>query len=94
MKNLVMMGAAAFLAMSAPTASAAQSEKRQKAVVEVSIVDEAGKSIALADLPPVERQRVTSLRNNLQQWGNQQQRVRITVSCKYPPLSCTITIQF
>lgn len=94
MRDLILLGAAACLAMSGPAATAQQPE-RQKASVELSIVDAGGKRVEVSALRPADQQRVRSLRRSLEQWGNQQsQRVKITIACSYPPLRCTITIEF
>lgn len=95
MKKLVFVCAAA-LALSGLAASAAESKDRQNAKVELSLTNEEGRNIELNELPQIERQRVTTLRNSLQQWGNQQsQRVTIIIDCKsLRPLDCTVTIRF
>ena len=95
MKRFVFGTAAALVAVSGLAASAAQAERRQNATVAVSIVDGAGKSIELTALPQADQQRVISLRNSIERWGNQQsQRVKISFNCTYPPLRCTLTVEW
>ncbi|HEY0026332.1 MAG TPA: hypothetical protein VGC35_00515 [Allosphingosinicella sp.] len=95
MRKLILGCAAGVLTLSAVTASVAQDKRRPNASVELTVTDAAGKRIELGSLPQADRQRVISLRNNIQQWGNQQSRpIRVTLSCKYPPLSCTLTVNF
>ena len=77
------------------TATATQGPRHQRADVQLSVTDPAGRSIAATSMPPSERERVATLQSSLQQWGNQQsQRVSVTIHCTYPPLRCDITITF
>lgn len=95
MKKFVLGAAAALLAVSGLAASPAQAERRQNAMVSVSVVDSAGKSIELIALPEVDRQRVISLRNGIERWGNQQpQKVKVSIHCTHPPLRCTLTVEW
>lgn len=95
MKHLMLGAAAVIMVAGGPAASANQAERRQNAVVEVSVTGADGRTLQMGDLSQADRQRVVSLRNSLQQWGNQQsQRVSITIRCSYPPLRCEITVRF
>ncbi len=95
MKKLSLGCAAVVLAFSGTTAGVAQERKALASNVELSVMDDAGKRVELSALSPADRQRVVSLKNSLQQWGNEQsQRVSVTISCKFKPLSCTIIVAF
>lgn len=111
MKSNVIALAAASLTMTGPaasayqpdgvpvakgtTATAAQAQRHQRADVQMTVTDAAGRTITPSSIPPQERRRMTSLQSSLQQWGDQQsQRVTVTIHCSYPPLRCEITISF
>lgn len=95
MNSLILGISAAFLALNGSVAGASQDRQRESGTVKVIVIDGDDKIFQLHALPRVERQRVLSLREALQRWSDgQEQRVNITIFCKYPPLSCTITIQF
>ena len=92
MRKLAFVLAAAALLTTGP-AGAFQPQRRPVAAVELIVTDSQGRAVDVATLPPRERQRVGSLRNAMQQWGNQQgERLSITIRCTYPPLRCEITI--
>jgi len=93
MKRFALGATIALITVSGFAATSAQAEPRQKATVAVSIVDDAGKSLEMSALPQIDQQRMTSLRNNMERWGNQQsQRVTISIRCTYSPLRCTLTV--
>jgi TolA-binding protein len=94
MRNVVLGLAAVSLALGA-TGAAVGAPRAKTAEVALSIVDAEGRSLELGALPQAERQRVVSLRNNLQQWGNQQgERLVITIRCTRPPFRCEIEVKW
>jgi hypothetical protein len=94
-----LIAAAAALAVSGSALNlpldVANAAPGSRAEVSLTIKDARGRQQALSALPRADQARIASLRESLQNWGDgQQQRVKITVSCSYPPLTCTITIRF
>lgn len=95
MKKYAVGCAAVMLALNGASAVAALDQRGQKASVELSVVGADGRVVQLGALSQGDRERVASLRNSLQQWGNQQsQRLSITINCSYPPLRCSVDIRF
>lgn len=82
----------ASLAVPAQTAIA-QTDRQSD--VQVTVVDARGRSVPLQRLNRTDRARLERLQGAMTEVVRQEAaRIRITIRCSWPPLTCTITVRF
>jgi hypothetical protein len=101
--SLVLMAALAGAASAqvAKSGMAARQAGPGASAVEMKIVDEKGMALRAESLPKDVQANLDRVRKAAESLATTPgsgaaaaQRVKVTVSCSYPPLSCTITIAF
>jgi hypothetical protein len=99
--RIATFGLALALTLVAGALAQESSSRRAAAITPAGIpvtVIEDGKAIAVESLPPESQAQIGRLRSAAQSLAGPSetgaQRFKVTVNCTYPPLKCTITIEF
>ena len=94
MATFVLASTAGAPAQTKPESENARQASISAQKIPVKVTDASGKAIQVESLPPDSRAQVERVRSAAQSLAGQPAKFKVTVNCSYPPLKCTITVEF